>query len=81
MTKSRDAGGKDPALSWVDSLLIVCWQTGGKFSIQSTPIPTSSSFVIVCTDGRDIVESANKGMKVFDMGQFDFSVNVELVVL
>ena len=37
------------------------------------PHPTSSSFVIVCTDGRDIAESAKKGMKVFDMGQFDFS--------
>ena len=47
----------------------------------STPIPTSSSFVIVCTDGRVIVESANKGMKVFGMGQFDISVTVELVVL
>ena len=29
--------------------------------------------ITVCTDGRDIVESAKKGMKVFDMGQFDFS--------
>ena len=28
-----------------------------------------------------LVDSANKGMKVFDMGQFDFSVNIELVVL
>ena len=65
MTQSRDAGGKDTALSWVDSLLIVCWQKGGKFSIQSTPFPSSSSFVIVYTDGRDIVESANKGMKVY----------------
>ena len=73
MTWSCDAGDKDTALSWVHSLLIVRWQIGGKFSIQSTPIPTSSSFVIVCTDGTDIVESANKGMKVFDMGQFDFS--------
>ena len=36
------------------------------------PIPTSSSFVIVCIDGRDML-SANKGMKVFDVGQFDFS--------
>ena len=27
----------------------------------------------VCTNGRDIVESAGlKGMKVFDKGQFDF---------
>ena len=68
MTKSRDAGGKDPALSWVDSLLIVrCQLRGRKFSIQLTPIPTSSSFVIVCTDGRNIVESANKGMKVFEV--------------
>ena len=75
MTLSHDAGGKlSPALSWVDSLLIVrCQLTGRKFSIQLTPIRTSSSFVIVCADGRDIVESANKGMKVFDMGQFDFS--------
>ena len=42
--------------------------------------------IIVCTDGRDIVESADsKGVKVFDMGQFDFyflSVALfELVVL
>ena len=36
------------------------------------PIPTSSSFVIVCMDGRDML-SANKGMKVFDVGQLDFS--------
>ena len=28
--------------------------------------------ITVCTDGRDIVESADKGMKVFDTGQFDF---------
>ena len=27
----------------------------------------------VCADGRDIVESADKGMIVFDTGQFDFS--------
>ena len=27
----------------------------------------------VCTDDRDIVESADKVMKVFDTGQFDFS--------
>ena len=40
--------------------------------------------ITVCTDGRDIVESAEKDMKVFDTGQFDFSVSVghlELVVL
>ena len=41
--------------------------------------------ITVCTDGRDIVESADKGMKVFDTGQFDFyfvSVALfELVVL
>ena len=41
--------------------------------------------ITVCTDGRDIVESADKGVKVFDMGQFDFyflSVALfELVVL
>ena len=35
------------------------------FTIQSTSIPTSSSLVTICADGRDIVESANKGMKVF----------------
>ena len=37
----------------------------------------------VCDDGRDIVESADKGMIVFDTGQFDFFVSVthfELVV-
>ena len=28
--------------------------------------------ITVCTNGRDIVESADKGMKVFDKGQFDF---------
>ena len=28
--------------------------------------------ITVCTDGRDIVESADKGVKVFDTGQFDF---------
>ena len=28
--------------------------------------------ITVCTNGRDIVESGNKGMKVFDTGQFDF---------
>ena len=41
--------------------------------------------ITVCTDGRDIVESADKGVKVFDMRQFDFyflSVALfELVVL
>ena len=41
--------------------------------------------ITICTSGRDIVESADKGMKVFDKGQFDFySVSVglfELVVL
>ena len=41
--------------------------------------------ITVCTNGRDIVESADKGMKVFDTGQFDFyfvSVALfELVVL
>ena len=47
-------------------------QTGWKFSIQSL-ITTSTSFVTVCTDGKDIVESADRGMKVFDNGQFDFS--------
>ena len=28
--------------------------------------------ITVCTNGRDIVERADKGMKVFDKGQFDF---------
>ena len=28
--------------------------------------------ITVCTDGRDIVESADKGVKVFGTGQFDF---------
>ena len=28
--------------------------------------------ITVCTKGRDIVESADKGMKVSDTGQFDF---------
>ena len=41
--------------------------------------------ITVCTNGRDIVESGDKGMKVFDRGQFDFyfmSVALfELVVL
>ena len=47
-------------------------QTGRKFSIQSL-FTTSTSFGTVCTDGRDIVESADRGMKVFDKAQFDFS--------
>ena len=47
-------------------------QTGRKFSIQSL-ITASTSFGTVCTYGRDIVESADRGMKVFDKGQFDFS--------
>ena len=41
--------------------------------------------ITVCTNGRDIVESADKGMKLFDTEQFDFyfmSVALfELVVL
>ena len=41
--------------------------------------------ITVCTDGRYIVESADKGVKVFDMVQFGFyflSVALfELVVL
>ena len=38
--------------------------------------------ITVCTDGRDIVESADKGVKVFDTGEFDFYfVSVALVVL
>ena len=61
MTQSHDAGGKDPALSWVDSLLIVRCQTGRKLSNQSL-MSTSSSLVTVCTDGRDrIIDSADKG--------------------
>ena len=28
--------------------------------------------ITVYTDGRDIVESADKGVKAFDTGQFDF---------
>ena len=37
--------------------------------------------ITVCTDGRDIVESADKGVKVFDTGEFDFYfVSVALVV-
>ena len=28
--------------------------------------------ITVCTNGRDIVERADKGMKAFDKGQFDF---------
>ena len=31
------------------------------------------NLITVCSDGRDIVECADKGMKVFDTGQFDFS--------
>ena len=41
--------------------------------------------ITVCTNGRDIVESTDKGMKVFDTGQFDFyfesAALFELVVL
>ena len=41
------------------------------------PVHPNPNFIffshVVCTYGRDIVGSANKGMKVFDMGQFDFS--------
>ena len=39
-----------------------------KISLSSA----SSSFLTVCTDGIDIVETAEKGVKVFDTGQFDF---------
>ena len=28
--------------------------------------------ITACTDGRDIIESADKGVKVFGTGQFDF---------
>ena len=28
--------------------------------------------ITVCTNGKDVVDSADKGMKVFDKGQFDF---------
>ena len=31
------------------------------------------NLITVCSDRRDIVECADKGMKVFDTGQFDFS--------
>ena len=31
------------------------------------------NLITVYTDGRDIVESTDKGMKVFNTGQFDFS--------
>ena len=41
--------------------------------------------ITVCTNGRDIVESADKGVKVFDAEQFDFSFSsvalFELVAL
>ena len=54
--------------------------------LSGEAVPTQLvNSIIVCTDGRDIVESADKGMKVFDTGQFDFyfvSVSLfELVVL
>ena len=52
-------------------------QTGRKFSIHFL-ITTSTSFGTVCTDGRDIVESADRGMKVFDKGQFDFFLSEAL---
>ena len=68
MTQSRDAGGKDLALSSVYSLLIYFVVKQAKSSLSSA----SSSFLTVCTDGRDIVETAEKGVKVFDTGQFDF---------
>ena len=41
MTQAHDVGGKVSALSWVDLLLIVRCQTGGKLCIQSL-ITTSS---------------------------------------
>ena len=63
-----DAGGKDTASSPVYSLPILRCQSGQKFPLSS-PL---SSFVTVCTDGRDIIETADKGMKVFDTGQSDF---------
>ena len=38
--------------------------------------------ITVCTNGRDKVESADKGMKAFDTGQFDFYfVSVALLEL
>ena len=59
MTQSRDAGGKVPALSRVELLLIV----------RKVERYLSKSLT-VCTDGRgDIVESADKGMKVLVTGQ------------
>ena len=36
--------------------------------------------ITVCTNGRDIVESADKGMKAFDTEQFDFYL-VSVVLL
>ena len=42
-----------------------------KSYLSKSLISTSSSFSNVCTHGRDIVESADKGLKV--TGQFDFS--------
>ena len=38
--------------------------------------------IAVCTNGRDIVESADKGMKAFDTEQFDlYFVSVALLEL
>ena len=53
---------KDTALSWVELLLIV-WKGESYLSKSLT----------VCTDGGDIVESADKGMKVLVTGQSVFS--------
>ena len=46
---------------------VVNWQVESSLFTSPPSHATSSSFVIACTDGRDIVESANKGMKVFEV--------------
>ena len=43
-----------------------------KYSLEQLFLEFSWS-ITFCTDGRDTVDSADKGMKVFDTGQFDFS--------
>ena len=61
------AGDKDPAVSLVVSLLTVRCRTGQKFFVQSF-ITASSSFAIVCTAGRAMVESAVEGMEISGTG-------------
>ena len=39
--------------------------------VKSSLSSASSSFLTVCTDGKDIVETAEKDVKVFDKGQFE----------